>query len=206
VPTLVEVFQSIAAIAVDDGIAFDPASATGTEIRKDASYGGVRVDLRATLDGARIALQVDIGFGDAVTPAAQTVHYPTLVADVPAPTPRAYPKATVVAEKAHAITVLGMTNSRMKDFLDLWVLLHDETLDRDEVRRAIAATFARRQTALPVSTPMGLSSVFADDATKQLQWQAFLKRNKLDALELSTVIEFIRGRLEVDLTSQPPGV
>jgi Nucleotidyl transferase AbiEii toxin, Type IV TA system len=162
----------------------------------------VRVDLRATLAGARIALQVDIGFGDAITPAAQTVHYPTLIADVPAPTLRAYPKATAVAEKAHAITVLGMTNSRMKDFFDLWVLLHDETIDRSELRRAIAATFSRRQTALPVSTPMGLSSDFADDATKQLQWQAFLKRNKLDALELSTVLEFIRARLEVDLISQ----
>jgi hypothetical protein len=80
---------------------------------------------------------------------------------------------------------------------------HDETIDRSELRRAIAATFYRRQTALPVSTPMGLSSDFADDATKQLQWQAFLKRNKLDALELSTVLEFIRARLEVDLISQP---
>jgi hypothetical protein len=203
VPALVSIFRAVTAIAVDDGIVFDPESATGAEIRKDASYGGVRVDLRATLAGARIALQVDIGFGDAVTPAAQTVHYPTLIADVPAPTLRAYPKATAVAEKAHAITVLGMTNSRMKDFFDLWVLLHDETIDRSELRRAIAATFYRRQTALPVSTPMGLSSDFADDATKQLQWQAFLKRNKLDALELSTVLEFIRARLEVDLISQP---
>jgi hypothetical protein len=202
VPSLVAIFRSVAAITVDDGIVFDPTSASGAEIRKDASYGGVRVDLRATLAGARIALQVDIGFGDAVTPAAQTVHYPTLIADVPAPTLRAYPKATVVAEKAHAITVLGMTNSRMKDFFDLWVLLHDQTIDRDELRRAIAATFSRRQTALPISTPLGLGSVFADDATKQLQWRAFLKRNKLDALELSKVLEFIRARLEVDLISQ----
>jgi hypothetical protein len=189
---------------VDDGIAFDPASATGTEIRKDAGYGGVRVDLRATLDGARIALQVDIGFGDAVTPDAQTVQYPTLVADVLAPTLRAYPKATVVAEKAHAITVLGMTNSRMKDFFDLWVLLHDETLDRSELRRAIAATFARRQTTLPETTPMGLSNAFANDATKQLQWRGFLKRNRLDTLELSAVLDYIRAQLEVSLTSQAP--
>jgi Nucleotidyl transferase AbiEii toxin, Type IV TA system len=204
VPTLVAVFRSIAAIAVDDGIVFDPTSASGTEIRKGAGYGGVRVDLRAMLDGARIALQVDIGFGDAVTPDAQTVEYPTLIADVPAPTLRAYPKATVVAEKAHAITVLGMTNSRMKDFFDLWVLLHDETLDRSELRRAIAATFARRQTTLPEAMPMGLSNAFANDATKQLQWRAFLERNRLDALALSVVLEYIRAQLEVSLTSQAP--
>ena len=87
---------------MDDGIVFDPASTTGTEIRKDAGYGGVRVDLRAKLDGARTALQVDVGFGDVVTPDAQAVQYPTLLADVPVPTLRAYPKVTVVAEKTHA--------------------------------------------------------------------------------------------------------
>jgi Nucleotidyl transferase AbiEii toxin, Type IV TA system len=204
VPTLVAVFRSIAAIAVDDGMVFDPTSASGTEIRRGAGYGGVRVDLRAMLDGARIALQVDIGFGDAVTPDAQTVEYPTLIADVPAPTLRAYPKATVVAEKAHAITVLGMTNSRMKDYFDLWVLLHDETLDRSELRHAIAATFARRQTTLPEATPMGLSNAFANDATKQLQWRAFLERNRLDSVALSVVLEYIRAQLEVSLTSQAP--
>lgn len=121
VPTLVGVVRSICSIAVDDGIVFVPESATGTPIRKDAGYGGVRIDLRATLDGARLALQIDIGFGDAVTPAAQPVTYSTLLPDVPAPTLRAYPKATVVAEKLHAVTVLGMTNTRMKDFFDLWV-------------------------------------------------------------------------------------
>jgi hypothetical protein len=72
--------------------------------------------LKATLDRARIALQIDIGFGDSVTPDAQAVEYPTLIAGMPAPTLRVYPKATVVAEKTHAISVLGMSNSRMKDF------------------------------------------------------------------------------------------
>jgi hypothetical protein len=102
VPTLVGVFRSLCSIAVDDAIVFDPESVKGSPIRKGAGYGGVRVDLRATLDGARMALQIDIGFGDAVTPAAQPVTYPTLLPDVAAPTLRAYPKATVVAEKLHA--------------------------------------------------------------------------------------------------------
>ena len=194
VPTLVEVFQAVCSIAVDDGIVFDPASVAGTEIRKDAGYGGVRIDLRATLDGARLALQVDVGFGDAVTPAAQAVHYPPLLADLPAPTLRAYPKASVVAEKLHAVTILGMTNSRMKDFFDLWVLLHDATLDDAELRRAIEATFARRQTAMPSALPIGLSDAFAADATKQVQWNAFLKKNKLEPLDLAEVIRYVRER------------
>ena len=194
VPTLVGVFRTICSIAVDDGIVFDPESVAGTEIRKDAGYGGVRIDLRATLDGARLALQIDIGFGDAVTPAAQPVTYPTLLADVPAPTLRAYPKATVVAEKLHAVTVLGMTNTRMKDFFDLWILLHDTTLDDAELQRAIEATFTRRQTAMPAAQPIGLSDAFAEDATKQVQWRAFLKKNRLQAMDLGDVISYVRER------------
>jgi len=194
VPTLVGVFRSICGIGVDDGIVFDPESVSGTEIRKDAGYGGVRIDLRATLDGARLALQIDIGFGDAVTPSAELVTYPTLLADVSAPALRAYPKATVVAEKLHAVTILGMTNSRMKDFFDLWVLLHDTALDDAELRRAIEATFARRQTAIPGARPIGLSDGFAVDATKQVQWRAFLKKNKLDAMDLPEVVRYVRER------------
>ena len=194
VPTLVDVFRSICNIAVDDGIVFDPGSVAGTPTRKDAGYGGVRIDVRATLDGARLALQVDIGFGDAVTPEAQHVTYPTLLNDVPAPTLRAYPKATVVAEKLHAVTVLGMTNTRMKDFFDLWVLLQDTTLDDAELQRAITATFARRQTAVPGTEPIGLSDAFAEDPTKQVQWRAFLKKNRLQAMNLVEVISYVRER------------
>ena len=194
VPTLVGVFRSICNIAVDDGIVFDAESVAGTPIRKEAGYGGVRIDLRATLDGARLALQIDIGFGDAVTPDAQQVTYPTLLADVPEPTLRAYPKATVVAEKLHAVTVLGMTNTRMKDFFDLWVLLHDATLEDAELQHAIEATFTRRQTAMPGIPPIGLTDAFADDATKQVQWRAFLKKNKLQAIDLADVVRYIRNR------------
>ena len=195
VPTLVAVFRTVTHVVVDDGIEFDPGSVRGTEIRKTAGYGGVRVDLRATLDGARISLQVDIGFGDAVTPTAQFIEYPTLLADVPTPTLRAYPKATAAAEKLHAISVLGPTNSRMKDFFDLWVLLRDATLDQAELLRAIEATFARRQTPVPAALPAGLSDAFASDTTKQLQWHAFTRRNRLEALELHTVIQSIRDHL-----------
>jgi len=198
VPTLVGVFRSIAGIAVDDGIVFDPGSVAGAPIRKGAAEkvgeGGVRIDLRATLDGARLSLQIDIGFGDAVTPAAMSIAYPSLLPDVPAPTLRAYPKATVVAEKLHAVTVLGMTNTRMKDFFDLALLMRDDTLDDADLQQAVGATFARRETAMPSTMPIGLSDAFADDTTKQTQWRAFLNKNKLAPMDLRSVLGAIRAR------------
>jgi len=181
-------------IAVGDGVVFDPASVAGDPIHKDAGYGSVRINLCATLDGARLTLPIDIGFGDAVTLAALPVTYPTLLPDVPAPTLRAYPKATVVAEELHAVTVLGITNTRMKDFFDLWVLLRDATLDAAEPQRAVQTTFTRMQTAMPDNQPISLSDAFANDAAKQKQWRAFLSKNKLEPLELPDVISTIRER------------
>ncbi|RDU99581.1 nucleotidyl transferase AbiEii/AbiGii toxin family protein [Trinickia dinghuensis] len=159
IDTTIATFREIGQIEVEDGIAFEPGSVRGSEIRKEAGYGGVRIDLQAKLDGARIALQVDIGFGDAVTPVPEPVSYPVLLDDLPAPQLRAYPKYTVVAEKFHAVCLLGMANTRMKDYFDLWVLLTEETLDPAELRRAVQATFARRRLAIPEA--IGITAVFA---------------------------------------------
>ena len=195
VKSVVAVFRAIAGIPVADGMAFDASSVKGSEIRKQAGYNGVRVDMRAMLDGARIALQIDVGFGDAVTPEPQNVSYPVLLAEFAAPQLRAYPKYTVVAEKLHAVCVLGMANTRMKDYFDLWVLLQDAELQDAELRRAVAATFARRGTALPSGTPAGLRNAFAEDAAKQMQWQAFLKKNRLDGMPLTDLVNRLRARL-----------
>lgn len=102
---------------------------------------------------------------------------------LPVPQLRAYPKFTVVAEKLHAICLLGMANSRMKDYFDLWVLLAEETLAPDELRHAVQATFAQRKLAMPIDLPVGLSDAFAQDSAKQRQWTAFLKKNGLQPLE-----------------------
>ena len=173
IDSAVATFRDICQIAAEDGMAFDAASVKGVVIRKEAGYGGVRIDLLAHLDGARIALQVDIGFGDAVTPAPESISYPVLLDELPAPQLRAYPKYTVVAEKFHAICLLGMANTRMKDYFDLWVLLSENTLAAAELRRAIEATFNRRQMAMPIALPAGLSDAFAADAHKKNQWNAF---------------------------------
>jgi hypothetical protein len=195
VATAIATFQQLCGIAVDDGLELNAGSVKGAAIRKEAGYGGVRIDLQGTLDGARLALQVDIGFGDAVWPESEPIAYPVLLADLPAPQLRAYPKHSVVAEKFHALCVLGMVNSRMKDYFDLWVLLGDASLDTVQLTQAVHATFNRRQTPLPTAQPAGLSVAFASDAHKQSQWQAFLRKNRLPALGLPEVVERLEAAL-----------
>lgn len=176
---LVGVFREICVVPCEDGIMFDPDSIAAAPIAEEKVYSGVRVTLRAELAGARIPVQIDVGFGDAVTPEPESVIYPVLL-DAPAPKLRAYPVATVVAEKFHAVTVLGMGNSRMKDFHDLQVIASRFEIETDLLARAIAATFERRKTPIPEGVPIALGPEFATDKAKQGQWAAFLRRNRLD--------------------------
>jgi predicted nucleotidyltransferase component of viral defense system len=193
IDSVVSVFRDICQIPFDDGLVFDWPRISGSEIRKDAGYGGVRIDILAELDGARITLQVDIGFGDIVVPSPEPIDYPVLLQSFPPPQLRAYPKYTVVAEKFHALCLLGMANSRMKDYFDLWILLRERVLEPAELRRAIEATFARRQMKMPDAMPVGLSHRFAADASKQMQWRAFLKKNRLEELAFADVVGWLRG-------------
>ena len=135
-------------------------------------------------------MQVDIGFGDAVTPAPEAIEFPTLL-DFPAPHLRAYPLYTVVAEKLEALVRLGAANSRMKDFFDLWFLSRNFTFDGRQLTTALAATFERRQSALPASTPIGLTPEFATEKTAQ--WTVFIRRNAVAPVELDTVLDAIRA-------------
>ena len=130
------------------------------------------------LAGARIPIQADIGFGDAVTPEAREIEYPTLLGN-PTPYLRAYPRETVVAEKYQALVNLGMANSRMKEFYDLWVMAREFGFDGETLSEAIRNTFSRRQTPLPKRTPSGLSAEFHEDAQKNNQWNAFLRKGNL---------------------------
>jgi predicted nucleotidyltransferase component of viral defense system len=191
-----QTFRDIASVQVSDGIVFDPASVSVEEIRKDAGYAGARVMIDAELARAKCRTQIDIGFGDAVTPGPIQATYPVLIADFPAPVLRTYPVYTVVAEKLHAITLLGMTNSRLKDYLDLSVLLDRETLDLNTLATAITATFERRGMAVPAELPIGLTDEFADDVSRQKLWQAFLRKNELAVTPLADVVKMLRDKLE----------
>lgn len=193
---MAQTFRDIASVSVDDGIVFDPASVVAEEIRKDAGYTGARILISGELAKARCKTQVDIGFGDAVTPGPVDATYPVLLDDLPAPHLRTYPVYTVIAEKLHAIALLGMTNSRLKDYLDLSVLLERETLDIDVLTQATKATFERRGMDVPTELPVGLTDEFAHDPSRQALWQAFLKKNELAPEPLATIVDRLRAALE----------
>lgn len=174
-----DVFRRVCEIDVEpDGLRFDSQSVRVEPIRGPDEYHGQRVRLTAFLGKARIPLRMDVAFGDVVRPRAERVEYPTLL-DFPAPCVRACPRETVVAEKLHAAVDLGMMNSRMKDFYDLYVLACDFSFDRAVLSEAVSATFKRRQTPVPVSTPVALTDEFASDRAKVAQWKAFLRRTGL---------------------------
>ena len=188
---LIATFREIATMDLGDGIVFDPDSVKADAIREDNTYGGTRITLVARIGSARCALQIDVGFGDAVTPGPQTVAYPSLLGDFPAPTLRVYPVYTVIAEKYQAMVMLGQANSRMKDFFDLAVIARRTELDAATLAAALVATFARRQTALPTERPLALTQQFSEDAAKLRQWQAFLNKNRIEAASLGDTVALL---------------
>ncbi|MBK6554013.1 MAG: nucleotidyl transferase AbiEii/AbiGii toxin family protein [Rhodocyclaceae bacterium] len=195
IPHIEEIFRDICRIEAEDGIAFQPDTVKAAEIRKEANYAGVRVTLLGMLDSARCAVQIDIGFGDAVVPGPDEVHYPVILGEMPGPHLHVYPRYTVVAEKLEALTSLGMLNSRMKDYFDLWILAKHSDFDGQILSRAVAATFERRRTAVPTGAPIGLSDEFIIDAQKGKQWLGFLRKNALDPMSLATVVVDLRDFL-----------
>jgi predicted nucleotidyltransferase component of viral defense system len=174
----------------DDGILFDESSVTVEEIREDQQYGGLRVTMQGRLGRIRLPIQVDIGFGDAVTPAPIPKPFPALL-EFPPPVLRIYPRETVVAEKVEAMVHLGLVNSRLKDYYDIWVLMNGFEFDGELLKRAVVATFTRRKTDFPLTVPPGLSDTYAGDRQKQLQWAAFLRRTHVNfpqAVNLETLV------------------
>ncbi len=193
---LIDVFRNVCEQTVDDdGMAFDGNTITAAPIRDEQAYAGIRLRIAAKLGNARLNLQIDVGFGDVVTPEARSETYPTLL-DQPAPELRVYSPESVVAEKLEAMVSLGMANSRMRDFYDTWVLLQQFELDDQVLARAIRATFERRGTVIPSNVPLGLTEEFAGDPDKQRQWSAFLRRSGLArSHELRAVVQTLRDRL-----------
>jgi hypothetical protein len=191
----VRIFKELSAMDVEpDGLTFAPDSIKAERITEDADYEGVRVTFTAHLDRARIPIQIDIGFGDTVTPAPVESDYPTLL---PAPHPRllVYPKETVVAEKFEAIVKLGIANTRMKDFYDLAAICRTFAFEGALLEEAIRKTFANRGTELPAKgIPLGFTPEFHDDQSKKTQWTAFCSRIPTDtnSTDLKSVVETLK--------------
>ena len=193
-PSPLEFEQLFRDLSVEnDGMKFQAETVQAEQMKEDEEYQGIRLKLQANLGSARISIQVDIGFGDAVTPAPNEITYPTIL-DFPAPTLKAYPRETVVAEKYQAMVMLGIANSRMKDFFDLWILARQFDFSGPVLCSAIRATFDRRQTPLPLDSPLAFTTEFTRDRQKQTQWQAFIRKSKLDAdgLDLSAIADSLQ--------------
>ncbi len=178
VADVIAVVRDLCTARAEDGIVFDAASIAGEEIRAADEYAGVRVRLEARLGDARIPVQVDVGFGDAVEPAPMRQTYPTLLDHAP-PRILAYPREAVVAEKVEAMLTLGVTNSRMKDFYDVHALALTFPFAGPALASAIRTTFERRGTPLPVDEPLVLGRAFLRAPERQVQWRAFLRRGRL---------------------------
>lgn len=190
-----KVFAEVCAQPVaSDGLVFDPKTVRAEMIREEQAYRGVRVRCVARLGNARIPLQIDVGFGDVITPGPVDLEYPSLLG-FPAPRLQAYPRQTMVAEKFHAVVKLGITNSRMKDFYDLWVLAQDFQFDGQVLAEALEATFRRQKTEMPAAVPLPFTPEFAKN--KATEWRAFLRKSKLpvEGITLERVTADLRSFL-----------
>jgi hypothetical protein len=193
---VVPVFREVCGVAVEpDGMVFDPSSVAGVVIKENADHSGVRVTFLGTLQTARVLMQADIGFADVVTPGPVPTDYPVIL-EFPAPHLAGYTRETVVAEKFEAMVKLGVLNSRMKDFFDLWLLARRFDFDGATLASAVSRTFANRKTAV-VTLPFALTPEFAATAGKQAQWKGFVRKAKLDEApgELAAVTIVIRDFL-----------
>lgn len=192
--TMLVTFREICAIEVEDGIVFDVDALRVDLIREELEYGGLRIRTTGALAGARIAVIIDIGFGDAIEPGIEEINLSVLL-DLPQPRLRVYARETVIAEKFHAMVMLGLANSRMKDFYDVWILSRGYDFDEDRLSRAIAATFERRGTAIPFDTPVALTQTFSTDSGKQRHWAAVIRDLAVDIPVFDKVVADLAGFL-----------
>lgn len=193
VENLIGIVQGVCNQPVDpDGLIFDPASVQGEIIKEEPDYEGVRVSFLGFLGKAKIHLRLDVGFADIVTPEPEALEFPIILDNINKPCIRAYPPETVIAEKFQAMITLGMINSRMKDFYDLWFMAQSMEFDFHLLREAVFNTFERRKTTIPGETPTAFSNEFADQ--KQVMWSGFLKKNQIDAAptKLIDVIQVLK--------------
>jgi hypothetical protein len=183
-----------------DGIAtlsFDGDNIAAEPIRDGSEYEGLRVKIRARLGKSEISIQVDVGFGNAIVPGPEETEYRTILGDPP-PRILAYPRESVVAEKLNAMVTLGERNSRLKDFYDLQAMAQAFPFDRSTLTAAILATFERRKTPITAEIPVGLTTAFYANESRQAQWRAYISRNNLTgaptdfALVGDALVRFLR--------------
>jgi predicted nucleotidyltransferase component of viral defense system len=199
---MTQMSQTIAAISLDDGVVFDATSLSVSIIREENVYGGMRVQLLGMLGAIRQPLQFDIGFGDVVTPPPVEMNYPTLFGE--ALSVKAYSLDTVVAEKFQAMADLSITNSRSKDFYDLYQLATTQGFEAQQLSETIRQTFRRRNTSLEKGQAVFETS-FTTDSTLNLYWNNYLKREKLEAPSFPEAMALLQRWLEPVIDGEARG-
>ena len=161
----------------------------------------------ASEGNARLYVQIDVGMGDAVVPEPDWLEYPALL-DFPRPRLRAYHQVTAIAEKLHAMVVLGEANSRMRDFFDIFALADRGSFDGEALVHAVGATFARRGTPIPDALPFALTPAFAALPTKQTQWRGFRRTSGVRTApdDFDTAVAGIAAFVEPALAAAQRGV
>jgi hypothetical protein len=165
-------------VVVSDGLVFDPDTVYGQKIKEDADYEGVRVKFKGFLERSRIAMQIDVAFGDIIYPKPIVIDYPVIL-DFPKPHLKGYPAESVVSEKFEAMVKLGLLNSRMKDFYDIWLMMRQFDFDGVSLAEALKKTFKRRKTELPQEQPLFADEIYDGESDRQTLWKAFLKKNDI---------------------------
>lgn len=193
------IFKEILSLDAEDGISFMLHEIKSSIIAEQRQYHGIRLTLIANLDTIRQSIMIDVGFGDVVTPAPIQIDFPVLLHTMPVPNLWAYNAETVIAEKFHAMVSLGSINSRMKDVFDIYTILMTYTLDRENLRNAIIATFEIRNTPLD-SDAIIFTMDYRNDPNKEKQWQQYHKKLKMkNDVSFAQVIDFIALKLKIFL-------
>lgn len=173
--TIRSLVAEVCAVACpEDGLRFDISELAVDTIRAEEEYSGKRARFRAWLGNARITVQLDLGFGDALAAQPEEIEYPTMLKALPAPRLRAYPRETTVAEKFEAMVKLDTRNSRMKDFHDVWALAGTFAFDGPSLQKAIAACFERRATPWTSEAPRALTAAFYQISDIETRWRRYL--------------------------------
>lgn len=194
---LKDVFEKICAIeCADDGVSFDPSSLDLEAIAVEKKYPGTCVKVVAHLDTIVQQISIDIGFGDIVTPYPLSLDYPLLLPDVPSVELYAYSLETLIAEKFHTMVDRDESNSRMKDFFDVYQLFTNHNIDRQVLAEAITSTFRNRNTTYKESL-MLFTEKFSYDPTRNILWKSFLKKIRWkDSIPFPVVMQCIKDNLQ----------
>lgn len=161
-----------------DGLMFDSKTVKGRKIKEDADYEGVRVKFMGFLERSRIPMQIDVGFGDIIYPKPKIIDYP-IILDFPKPHLKGYPAESVVSEKFEAMVKLGLLNSRMKDFYDIWLMMRQFDFNGSNLSEALKRTFEHRKTLFPQSKPLFAEEIYDEKSDRQTLWKAFLKKGDI---------------------------